>query len=471
MASIVVNQIKKWWEAVVAVLTVAASSLTNLISAYTGTFLLIFSTLFIAAVALYYLSRSEKIKEIARGVCVFSAVFSVTLLFVFVWHKRQLSKVKANELVYEMTQEFCTSRQDNIPWVTETALLSDSICFIATKRHPGLSEAALDSLLNDLLDEKKLSEDYLFNGRGKFVVNYVGVVDNQYQAVVTPKCFLRDEIHPDYIVLPYSTALCVVGKRRLRAYDWPGAKECFEKAAEQGNAFATYWLAQMNKNGIGQTPDVSKGRNLLKAAAESGLHAAQYEWAHDVLYDEHSSAIDRATAEEFLVMATKMIDFRTFEGLIYFINSIDDLQEYYTVRKDYLSAYLLTKRLCRDYRSYLAPHVEHIQNCLKLHLRSEALSVIRQCEKLPKEQVIEENLQRVYLIHSMMYQEGVRVPKDLRRAEMLLRFASDSLDYKPARKALSEFYDQQGYSEEARFFGDLYDARYSNKITSKEEQR
>lgn len=236
------------------------------------------------------------------------------------------------------------------------------------------------------------------------------------------------------------------------------------KAEDEGNAFSTYMLARMNIYGFGQEPDIPEGTKRLKTAAEKGFQAAQYEWAHEILFDEHSSTIDKATAEEFLIMATKMIDFRSVEGLIVFWQSVSDLLKYYSIREDNINSYLLTRRLCKDYHSYMAPIPEHIENCIKLHLYSEAKRFIRQCERQPKTQLIENNHQQVYVIHSKMYQHGLGFPKDLRRAESLLRYASDSLDYNPARNALREFYKEHGYNKEATFYGRLYDARFSYKL-------
>ena len=51
-----------------------------------------------------------------------------------------------------------------------------------------------------------------------------------------------------------------------------------------------------------------------------------------------------------------------------------------------------------------------------------------------------------------------------RKAELALRFASDSLDYPYARKMLAEFYSQEGHEDDAAFWQRLFDIRFRSTI-------
>ena len=66
------------------------------------------------------------------------------------------------------------------------------------------------------------------------------------------------------------------GAEYYSAGDYTKAVECFQKAAEQGDGMAQYFLAQCYKNGQGVTKSYPEAVKWLKKAAEQGLADAQY---------------------------------------------------------------------------------------------------------------------------------------------------------------------------------------------------
>lgn len=60
------------------------------------------------------------------------------------------------------------------------------------------------------------------------------------------------------------------GRAAAQAGDWPAAAECFDKAAESGNAMAVSLLADCMYRGRGVVQDRTRARGLWNAAAEQG---------------------------------------------------------------------------------------------------------------------------------------------------------------------------------------------------------
>ena len=101
-----------------------------------------------------------------------------------------------------------------------------------------------------------------------------------------------------------------------------------------------------------------------------------------------------------------------------------------------------------------------MDNCLRTGRYSEASDIIQRGAKS------KDNQEAGYckVVQARMFHEGLGVEQDLRKAELALRYASDSLDYPFARKMLAEFYSTEGYKDEAAFWQRLYDIRFRSTI-------
>ena len=142
-------------------------------------------------------------------------------------------------------------------------------------------------------------------------------------------------------------------------------------------------------------------------------------------------------------------------------NAIEALHDYYLETGQFDQAYSFTKEIIKENRLEYLNYQYHLDNCLRTGRYSEALDIIRKGSESKDHQ--EAGYCRV--VKAKMFYEGLGVQKDLRKAELALRAASDSLDYPYARKMLAEFYSREGEEEEAAFWQKLYDIRFRSTIS------
>lgn len=456
-----IAQINKWREIAISFLTVIGASALKLTTAYPGELLIAASIIVAAAYVFSSLSKDKKKNSIAASIIVFFFSFALFALGAILLRRQSLVRLAMtkDELVYNMTQDAYLITDDRA-WITNDALANGEICYIAAPC------ADFSMHVNRLCEKDKYANIGSEFGEIPFMSNTTSVPGNKYSLIIARREVLKDvcDFPSDYLLLPQSTALCVLADRCADEGDLGSYKRYFSEAHEQGNAFATYALAKINLQGIDQAPEPVAGMQLMKEAARKGFRSAQYEWSHEVLYSCNHSKIELAEAEEFLLRAARNTKFLSLDGYVAHANSIIDLCDYYNVRNDNVRAYIFTHRLCRQKESLFPHKLEHIKNCLKLHLYKEALRAIQECESLPRESIIKDYLEPVYLIHAELYRQGRGLPRSLQKAEYLLRYAADSLNYTPALKSLSDLYEIEGYHDASAFFSGLFDAEYSNTI-------
>jgi len=102
----------------------------------------------------------------------------------------------------------------------------------------------------------------------------------------------------------------------------------------------------------------------------------------------------------------------------------------------------------------------HLDNCLLSGHYSEAYKIASAGMRKKDKQAAA----YCRIVLARMYSQGLGVERNVRKAESLLRFASDSLDYSGARKALSELYSSEGIEDDSQYWGRLYDIKYQRFI-------
>lgn len=261
--------------------------------------------------------------------------------------------------------------------------------------------------------------------------------------------------------LPQSVSLTAAGILLLNKNDWDNAISVLNEALDQGNGVAGYYLYFVYNNGLG-TKVNSEHSDLaieyLKRSADLGYRRAQQEYGESLLKKKDDISISLGL--QYLKTATLLNDFRYPDAMVHFHQAIDAVLGYYLGTEQYKKAYSFTKDIIKKNKLEYLKYMYHMDNCLITGHYSEALDIIQKGIKSKDPQ--EAGYCRV--IQAKMLREGLGVNKDLGKAELALRFASDSLDYPYAKKALAEFYSSEGLEEEAAFWQRLYDIRFRNKI-------
>ena len=257
--------------------------------------------------------------------------------------------------------------------------------------------------------------------------------------------------------LPLNVNLTVAGILSLNKGNWDDALRLFTEAYKKGNGVASYYLYFMYSNRFGMEQD-DESIQHLQNSADLGYRKAQLEFGKKLL--SKGSDIDIALGIRYLKKATYLSDFRSpFAGTT-LVDAISEVQDYYLGTEQYKKAYSFTKDLIKDYKLEWLKYFFHLDNCLLVGNYSESLDIIRKGVNSSDAQ----DAGYCKVIQAKMFCEGLGVTKDLRKAELALRFASDSLDSPLARKKLSELYLQEGYHNEAEFWQRLYDIRFRSAI-------
>ena len=255
-----------------------------------------------------------------------------------------------------------------------------------------------------------------------------------------------------------SVNFTVAGLLLMNKNEWDNAFRVLNEAFCQGNGVAGYYLYFAYANGLGVDKDTDESMNYLKESADLGYRRAQQEYGQILLAREGD--VDNAMGLQYLQKATLLSDFSYYSTLTYLHRAIDDLQDYYHGTKQYEKAYSFTKNLIKESGIEDLTYQYHLDNCILSGRYSEALDIIQKGQKSEDFQ----NAGYCKVVQAKMLSEGLGVKKDFRKAEIALRFASDSLDYPFARKKLAELYSQEGYEDEAAFWQRLYDIRFHSTI-------
>ena len=259
--------------------------------------------------------------------------------------------------------------------------------------------------------------------------------------------------------LPLNVNLTITGVSLMKKGNWDDARRLLSEASEQGNGAATYYLHFIYSKKLGSEQEDDRDEtNYLKNSADQGYRRAQLEYGKELL--SKGGDIDIALGVQYLKRAASLSDIRTPGTILNMLNALSTLQDYFTETKQFDKAYSFTKRLIKENKMAMINYPYHLENCLFTGHYLEAMDIIQKGMNSNDSQ--DAGFSKV--IQAQMFSEGLGVKKDLRKAELALRFASDSLDFMSARKKLSELYSQEGFDQEAEFWQRLYDIRFQTTI-------
>lgn len=469
MAIALFTKLKEFKDISIPLIAGVGASIVGLLKTWPGELMTLSIVLGFAALAVSRLVHNDKAKIFAKRTAIGTFAFSVIALAFLLVQRFRLSSYEEKETVYLMTAEVASYGVTKVvPWITEAELEAGNVCYISAPKNPADQKNEWE-----IYPQILTASSYNLFVAGKLTsiqALHAPESGDNCGMIAVDRRYLKKVLPSQYTILPHSVSLCVLGEMKLRNKEWGAAKRLFEQADAEGNAYGTYRLAQMNEEGMGQAPAPTEARDLKKRSADMGFQLAQCEWAKDVLYDPNATRAEIALANEYLIKATKLGDYRN--DLCYSIlhDATYELVSLYHVQKDVLRSFLLTKRLCRDYPSLYYPKMEHIRNCLSLHMYGKARRLIRECEGLPQKTIRKETLEYVFIDHAWMFINGRGEKKDPAEGERLLKYVADRLDFYPAWLELSKFYSSIDRPKEAKFYQSLYDIKYSNRMDKLDEQ-
>ena len=360
-------------------------------------------------------------------------------------------------------------------WINEENLLNGTISFFL------VPVSKIDEFLVYMYNDAAVLKDDPQNGIIRYhslITSQQGVASNSdYQVVLTysPHLHSKREFKGS-IKLPSSTSSVLAANHEFDGYNWASGRELLEKAQIEGNASAAYYLSHYYRYGYGRAPDEKQAEKLLRMSAESGSRSARFEWGNSVLKDSTLSmtGMNKSVAEDFLKKAAslkKSTVTKTTGTLSR--NSILLLNDFYRAcaqesnnRKYYTKAYNLTKKSNGSFEDVRIKYSAHLDNCIILENYDEALKIIDEGKglKVKRGGKLESIPQaHCFLVEADMYMRGLGVSHNFTKAEKLLRFAADSLDYYPAYRGMAELYRKRGKAGD-EFWDRLYEVKFSNRI-------
>lgn len=261
------------------------------------------------------------------------------------------------------------------------------------------------------------------------------------------------------ILLPASTLETVLGHISLRNYDFQAAKKHFEIADSLGNATGTYLLSKWYETGFNCDPKDehvrARAMQLLNKAAKKGSREARVKWSKNVLNNPASTDFERGKAEDFLRRASMLNTTATYRTAETTHEALKTLNNYYRTTGRFRKAYQTTRKSYKLFQDQSVRFCDHLDNCLSLGLYREARSLIEEGERL--------QYKYCHLIHAGMLMNGQGFNQDYNKAEQILRFVADSLNYAAAYKGLAELYEKTDRNG-VDFWEGLYNVQFDNRI-------
>lgn len=266
---------------------------------------------------------------------------------------------------------------------------------------------------------------------------------------------LLNKRHCYWTVLPHSCLEVALGQIDMNNHNYQSAKEHYFRADSLGNATGTYLLSKWYATGYNMYPDENKESELLKKAASRGSRAARMDWGKKTLISISATEWERGEAEDYLLRSSRIRMVAYKYTIDVARESVKILDEYYRTEDRFRDAYNLTKKSHRYFQDDMIKYNNHLDNCLSMGRYDEALDIVIEGEK--------KNYPYCFFTHAIMIMNGLGTYRDYSKAEHLLRFAADSLNYRLSYRGLADLYRKTNRSG-VDFWEDLYDANFDNRI-------
>lgn len=407
-------------------------------------------------------------KEVA---CMISYVLVALLILITIEHttsfldKRQET---AHELYSDITESIILDYQDKWREGGSSDFLlyalnnDDCVIFYVP------NSTDLDIIYDKIIDEDKrrffiLNGEYengsidIMKGLG---VEYEGhSLFSKYNLVLAYTPILKDDwsnckeisLVPSHVYLTIRTFIDQYNDNYKKGY-----VDSLALADSLGNAFACYLLYLYYSEGHKTEPDLKLAHIYLNKAANTGSRLARVILGEEHLNNRHASSYEKAIGIDLLKRAASLSSVATKSTVENAKEALSYLNKYYTETGQFKEAYKLTKNYINTFYDY--DYAYHVDNCIKREYYKEALSYISKGES--------ERNAHCYYVHAEMLAKGLGVPRDIHKAEILYRFASDSLNYWPAYKGLYELFrdNECPQTRDTSFWKQLYTIKFSNRI-------
>ena len=422
--------------------------------AYSSQILCVFGFLLLVSLIVYGIVKEPRAKRIVRAgliSCVTMVILSFGMLLYSIWRNKMADE---NMRLCDYTEAALDNQILSLPWMEVDKLKDNTIRFYIGSRTFATKEDLCKWYTTVPPNANMVTPIYPVRGdQGVNSKTQVIVFNSEWAR----RGFEDQNLEP----LPHNVSLTAAGVLLLNKNDWDNAISVLNEALDQGNGVAGYYLYFVYNNGLG-TKINSEHSDLaleyLKRSADLGYRRAQQEYGESLL--KKRGDINISLGLQYLKTATLLNDFRYPDAMVHFHQAIEGVLGYYLGTEQYKKAYSFTKDLLKKSKLDYLKYMYHMDNCLITGQYSEALDIIQKGIKSKDSQ--EAGYSRVLL--AKMLHEGLGIKKDLGKAELALRFASDSLNYPYAQKALAEFYSSEGLEEEAAFWQRLYEIRFRNII-------
>lgn len=413
---------------------------------------IIFASLILVLVGIF-INKLKSNKTFSIPIIVFGSIFlALSLLTRYIdWTENR--KIEKSELLSDATSSLLDMLDNE--WIVDAAESGKLVCMLFPKDKAKnyykliydelIAKNVYDPKSNQRLNLLAISPETDIPSE----VKYFLCVSDQNEI---RDCFRNDK---QITILPECVNDVVRGWIRMRQNQFQSARAFFEKADSSGNATGTYFLSKWYGTGFGSDPDSEKEISLLKKAAQDGCRIARFEWSERIIKNPPVKDIQGGFAEDFLQRASTMKSIYTSYTITNSFKSLQLLNEYYRITERYKEAYKTSEAFYRHFRDPQILYYEHLDNCLSSNKYKEAMEIVKMGEK--------EKCSYCYIIHAGMLTHGQGVKQDFEKAEYLLRYAADSLNYYPAYKGLAVLYDSS-HKKGSDFWESLYDVKFDNQV-------
>ena len=430
----------------------------NWFLAFSSQIVILFSVCSLLFLLAKHVIKNPRLQRIARYCLIFCGVMVLLSAAGVVYTRLHKKTADKNTILCDYTETALDGIFSDLPWMEIEKLQDNTTRFYVGTRN--------NASIKDLCDRYTVLPSTLSGVKGDttvitpiFPVGGAINANSKTQLIAFNTAMARPGFEDDYLKpLPASVNQTVAGLLLMNRYQWGEALHVFGDAFNQDNGVAGYYLYFAHANGLGAELDRELATQYLRKSADLGYRKAQLEYGQQLL--AKGGDIDIALGEKYLRKATHLSEFRTPPAMVSFHKAIEALQDYYIGTEQYRKAYSFTKDIIKETKLEYLTYQYHLDNCLRTGRYSEALDIIQKGIKSRDSQ--EAGYCKV--VQAKMFHEGLGVNKDLRKAELALRFASDSLDYPYARKMLAEFYSQEGHEDDAAFWQRLFDIRFRSTI-------
>lgn len=416
-------------------------------------YILFFSGLLLIIVLFLRASKNKKTSNIANKLLIPSSIFCIASCIAFFYYRHNVHTDKKQQQLCDITEEAIDIAINNkMDWFElENAIYEYEkeikYCLIPTQR--------------------KISTDFYISKNTPSPAHYSisRWVDkgSRYDLLIINKNYLKKDIDNKILtLLPNDINLTVCGFLYLQEANWNLAEKYLKDAFDSGNGVASYYLYLMYKNGCGMKPDDIVAMQFLKKAAKMGYRKAQTEYGQ-YLVNTSTSRREISQGISLLKKASMMVDYRSGLIVINQCKAINYLLDYYWNTNQLKESYRFSSLLMKDKNEEEIVIIWHLDNCIANGKYKEAEEIIRKGMRngTRKPQLAT----YCYETEAKILSQGLgRKKVDLKRAEKMLRYASDSLDSRYSRKMLGELYGQYHYTEDSIFWTKLYDINFSKNI-------